>query len=63
MRSPAAEAALRGKTIGEDLFQQVADVAAKEVDPPDDVYCTGNYKREMVRVLLPRVLSRVTGEK
>lgn len=63
MRSLAAEGILRGQPMGGDLFQQAAEVAAEEVDPPDDVYCTGNYKREMVKVLLPRILSQVTGDK
>lgn len=61
MRSRAAEAVLKEQPTEEDRFRKAAEAAAGEVNPPDDVYCTGDYKREMVKVLLPRILRQVTG--
>ncbi|MBI2882034.1 MAG: xanthine dehydrogenase family protein subunit M [Candidatus Tectomicrobia bacterium] len=59
MRSAAAERALCGRPLDEGAFGAAAEAAWGEVNPPDDVYCTGAYKREMVRVLLPRLLRQV----
>ncbi len=61
VRSSGAEDALRKGPLGEGAFQKAAEAASAEVDPPDDVYCSGAYKREMVRVILPRLLRQVTG--
>ncbi|MEE9273971.1 MAG: xanthine dehydrogenase family protein subunit M [bacterium] len=60
VRSPGAEEALRAGPLEEATFRAAAEAAAAEADPPDDVYCSGDYKREMVKVLLPRLLRRMT---
>jgi CO/xanthine dehydrogenase FAD-binding subunit len=62
MRSPQAEEVLRESALETNVFQAAADAAYAEGNPPDDVYCSGKYKREMVRVLLPRLLQDMTGE-
>ena len=49
-----AEETLRGKTINDDLLRQMGEVAASETDPVDDNRGSAEYKREMVRVLVPR---------
>ena len=49
-----AEAILRGKTINDELLNQMGEVAASEVDPMDDNRGSADYKREMVKVLVRR---------
>lgn len=60
MRSQAAEDALRGGAIGEEVFRAAAEAAMAEVNPLDDIYCTGAYKREMAGVFVPRLLRQMT---
>ncbi|MFQ5912765.1 MAG: FAD binding domain-containing protein [Nitrospinota bacterium] len=56
VRSFKAEEALRKSRLEEGAFQAAAEAASAEASPPDDVYCSGAYKREMVKVILPRLL-------
>ncbi|MSP41225.1 MAG: xanthine dehydrogenase family protein subunit M [Deltaproteobacteria bacterium] len=49
-----AEAVLRGKTITDDLLREMGEVAASECDPTDDNRGSAEYKRELVKVLVPR---------
>ncbi|MFQ5693007.1 MAG: FAD binding domain-containing protein [Nitrospinota bacterium] len=62
MRSPGAEKTLEGSPLEEGVFRAAAEAASAEVSPPDDVYCSGAYKREMVTVLLPRLLRRMLSD-
>ncbi|MGB3483863.1 MAG: FAD binding domain-containing protein [Mycobacterium sp.] len=59
-RSVAAEQALVGQQLTEDLLVAAADAAAVEVDPPSDTHGDAAYRRDLVRALLPRALSRAT---
>lgn len=56
-RSAAAEQALRGGTWGTDLLHDAAAAAAAEVDPPSDAHGDGEYRRDLVRALLPRAFA------
>jgi carbon-monoxide dehydrogenase medium subunit len=49
-----AEQILRGNTIDDDLLRRMGEIAACETDPVDDNRGSADYKREMVRVLVPR---------
>jgi carbon-monoxide dehydrogenase medium subunit len=49
-----AEEAVRGKTITDATLREMGEVAASEVDPMDDNRGSADYKREMVKVLVPR---------
>ncbi|HLN85558.1 MAG TPA: hypothetical protein VK200_03830, partial [Candidatus Limnocylindrales bacterium] len=49
-----AEATLRGHSINDDLLRHMGEVAASETDPVDDNRGSAAYKREMVKVLVPR---------
>ena len=49
-----AEQTLRGKTIDDDVLRRMGEIAASETDPVDDNRGSADYKREMVRVLVPR---------
>jgi carbon-monoxide dehydrogenase medium subunit len=49
-----AEAVLRGKTITDDLLRAMGEIAAGECDPTDDNRGSAEYKRELVKVLVPR---------
>jgi aerobic carbon-monoxide dehydrogenase medium subunit len=49
-----AEQILRGNTIDDDRLRRMGEIAASETDPVDDNRGSADYKREMVRVLVPR---------
>jgi carbon-monoxide dehydrogenase medium subunit len=49
-----AEAVIRGKTINDELLREMGEVAASECDPTDDNRGSADYKRELVKVLVPR---------
>jgi aerobic carbon-monoxide dehydrogenase medium subunit len=49
-----AEEVLRGKPITDAALQEMGQVAATECDPTDDNRGSAEYKREMVKVLVPR---------
>jgi len=52
-----AERALEGARLDPRLLDQVADVAAAEVEPIDDLQGTAPYRRDMLRVWTRRVLA------
>ena len=49
-----AEAVIRGKAITDDLLREMGEVAANECDPTDDNRGSAEYKRDLVKVLVPR---------
>jgi len=49
-----AEAVIRGKAISDDLLREMGEVATSECDPTDDNRGSAEYKRELVKVLVPR---------
>ena len=51
-----AEQTLEGKPLSESLVAQAAELAVKEVSPPGDFLASSEYRREMVRVLVRRVV-------
>ena len=51
MRTPHAEAILRGQTLTPELISQAAAVAAEEISPIDDVRSTAAYRRQVVAAL------------
>lgn len=55
-RSRAAEDLMRGETWSAELFRAAAEAAAEEVDPPSDSHGDADYRRDLVRALLPRAL-------
>jgi probable selenate reductase FAD-binding subunit len=56
VRLARAEQTLEGKPPTESLIAQAAEAAAKEVNPPSDFLASGEYRREMVKVLVKRTL-------
>lgn len=59
-RLKAQESALEGEAPGPDLFETAAKAAAEGADPPDTEHISAEYKRDLLRALLPRVLSAST---
>jgi len=49
-----AEEVIRGKAINDELLREMGEVAAGECDPTDDNRGSAEYKRELVKVLVPR---------
>jgi CO/xanthine dehydrogenase FAD-binding subunit len=56
MRAVKAEAALKGRAISEEVFEEVAEIAATESQPRDSVRGEAWYRREMVKVLTKRAI-------
>ena len=56
-RSAAAEQALVGQEWSAPVIAAAADAAADEVDPPSDAHGDADYRRDLVRALLPRALN------
>lgn len=57
LRLNDVESALNGRRLSVDLIRQAAAVACGAVDPPDDIHAEGAYRRELMGVLLERVLA------
>jgi CO/xanthine dehydrogenase FAD-binding subunit len=58
IRAYEAEAFLEHAPLGEAVFQEAADVAAKHCSPRTSFRSTAVYRREMVRVMLKRALAK-----
>jgi carbon-monoxide dehydrogenase medium subunit len=57
-RATEAENSLRGERVDEELISQAAFRAAEEAQPISDIRASGEYRREMVRVLTHRSLKQ-----
>lgn len=55
-RLAAAEAALNGRTVNDDVIVEVAGESAREVDPVDELDVSADYRRALVRALVQRGL-------
>ncbi len=62
-RLTGLETLLNGHTIDDDLIQKAAATAAKEVDPPDDLYADIAYRRGLVATLIERGLRAAAGQR
>jgi carbon-monoxide dehydrogenase medium subunit len=58
LRARRAESLMKGRVIEDDLLGQVSRAAAQEARPLADVRGSAEYRREMVRVLTRRAVSR-----
>ena len=56
VRAKQAERVLHGKRISDAALREMGDIAATEVDPMDDNRGSADYKRELVKVLVPRAV-------
>ncbi|MFZ1947719.1 MAG: xanthine dehydrogenase family protein subunit M [bacterium] len=55
LRAKQAEEVIRGKKITDDLLKEAGQVASQEAEPISDVTASEEYRRELVKVLVPRV--------
>jgi aerobic carbon-monoxide dehydrogenase medium subunit len=58
IKATQTEAFLTGKTLDEATINQAAQIAASESEPMDDIRGSADYKRDLVRVLTARALTR-----
>ncbi len=55
MRPKKAEALLKGKKITDALLAQAGETAATEADTLSDIYASDEYRRELIKALVPRL--------
>ena len=61
-RLAAAEAILDGHVVDADAIAATAEIAAKVVDPPDDIHGTSRYRRALLATLVERALASACSE-
>jgi carbon-monoxide dehydrogenase medium subunit len=59
IRAGRAEAALRGEALSDATVRAAAETAAQEADPLSDLMGSADYRREMIRVWVRRLLVRL----
>jgi aerobic carbon-monoxide dehydrogenase medium subunit len=57
-RIPEAERALLGRESTAQTFYSAADAAAAAIDPMQDMHCSADYRRDLVRTVTRRALER-----
>ena len=57
-RIAEAEAALNGKTPGDEVFRAAAEAAANAIDPLEDHQTNADYRRDLVRAVVRRALEQ-----
>jgi carbon-monoxide dehydrogenase medium subunit len=55
LRPKKAEAILKGKKISDALLAQAGETASQEAEPIADIYASAEYRRELIKVLVPRI--------
>jgi carbon-monoxide dehydrogenase medium subunit len=53
--------ALAGQPAGLDTWQAMGEHAATQIDPPDDTFATGEYRRRLTATLVSRALAEADG--
>ena len=59
IRAEGAERTLRGETLTDAAVRAAADVAAQQADPLTDLMGSADYRREMIRVWVRRLMIRL----
>jgi len=59
IRLKKAEAVALGSRLSKDAVAEIAEVAAKEVEPPSDFRASSEYRRVLVKVGVKRALERL----
>ena len=62
VRATGAEEQLRGGPASYRAFVEAAEVAAREVDPIEDIHGSAEYRRDLVRALTRRALEQATAQ-
>jgi carbon-monoxide dehydrogenase medium subunit len=57
MRARGAEAAVREQELSDRVIREAADAASAEADPLSDLMGSADYRREMIRVWVRRLLT------
>jgi carbon-monoxide dehydrogenase medium subunit len=58
VRAKKAEGILRGKKLSNDLLQKAGQNALDECSPIDDIRSSAEYRRKMIKVLVPRAIKQ-----
>jgi carbon-monoxide dehydrogenase medium subunit len=55
MRAKQAEDILRGQKITDSLLKEAGEIASTEAEPLSDIYASEEYRRELIKTLVPRM--------
>ena len=55
-RAEKAEKILKGNPVGEEVIVEAGEIAWEEARPSSDMYFSGDYKRELIKVLTKRAI-------
>jgi len=55
VRATRAEDEVRGQKVTDELLKSAGEIASTETDPISDISASAEYRRELVKVLVPRV--------
>lgn len=58
IRAKRAEDVIKGEGFNDELIERIAQIAAEESHPIDDIRSSAEYRREMVKVLTRRAISQ-----
>lgn len=62
VRATGAEAALTGRPANSDAIRAAQNALSQDLDPADDVSLPGSMRLHLARILLGRILSRLTAQ-
>jgi len=57
IRAKQGEKALQGKVIKEDLLEEAGQAASGEAEPVSDMHASDEYKRQLIKILVKRIVS------
>jgi len=63
IRAEGAERILRGEAVSDAAMRAAAEAAAQDADPLSDLMGSANYRREMIRVWVRRLLAKLRDDK
>ena len=59
IRAPMAEGFAKGKKLNLEVIEEIANIAAREAKPIDDVRSSKEYRTEMIKVMVSRSIEKL----
>nr|WP_272879078.1 xanthine dehydrogenase family protein subunit M [Clostridium sp. Cult2] len=59
IRAPMAEGFAKGKELNPEIIEEIANIAAREAKPIDDVRSSKEYRTEMIKIMVNRSIEKL----